>query len=230
MEYFMSKNIANDNPCGMCRSLGLRVCKGHGAASGGGSPDSEEAGQQAASQTDSGSTPLNSPVLKPKNDALSDLLEHSPLWHQMDEFIFQFKNPNGLLSMTVDMENNTLSCQGKDDLTQEEQQALDMLFEAIEQEFNRFEKEFSTTHSIQASISRVGNQLTVNISDPKCFDAFIQGLANKNLLVLSDKNIVQAQPDSEQKKPQAPELKAPQSEQTASSWTPPTPFDMTPKG
>lgn len=214
------KSISN-NPCSLCRALGLPVCKGHGGGSGGGGggSDSKGTGQQAEPQIQSGAMPL---ALKPQNDALFDLLGQSPLWSQVDEFIFQYKNPYALLSMTLDMENNTLICRGRDDLTQEEQYALDMLFKSLEQELNLFKQEFSATRPMQVSMSRVGNQMTINIPDPKCFDAFIQRLVDKNLLLI--------QPGPEQKWTKTiDEVEAPQSGQPASSWTAPTPFALTPK-
>jgi hypothetical protein len=223
------KKVVNNNPCGICRAMGMPVCKGHGGGSGGGSSDSNGAKQQAESQPSSGSIPLNSPMLKPKNDALFNSLGHNPLWIQVDEFIFQYKSPYGLLSMTLNMENNTLTCQGRDDLTQKEQYALDAHFKAIEHELNTFKKEFSKTHPMQASMSRIGNQMTIQISDPKCFDAFIQRLADKNLLVLTNKNLLQAQPDFAQKGIKSAEIVRLEPEQSASSWTAPTPFNKTPK-
>lgn len=226
------KSNISDNPCGICRASGLPICKGHGGGSGGGGGDSDsKEAEKTGPQVQPGSMLLNVPTPKPESDALFDLLEHSQLWTQTDDFIFQYKNPHALLSMTLNMENNTLSCQGKDDLTKEEQHALDTLFKAMEHEFTIFKKESSTTHPMQANISRIGNQMTINIPDPKYFDAFIQRLVDKNLLVLADKNLLQAQPESKQKvaSPIISEIEAPQSEQPTSSWTAPTPFDMTPK-
>lgn len=82
---------------------------------------------------------------------------------------------------------------------------------------------------MQASVSRIGNQMTIQISDPKCFDAFIQRLTDKNLLVMTEKNLLQAQPNSQQKENKVAKFEALESEQLASSWTAPTPFNMTPK-
>lgn len=219
------KNI-NNNPCGICRAIGLPVCKGHGGGSGGDS-DTSDNKQQTELQVQSGSMPFNSPMLKPKNSSLLDLLEQSPWWTQTDE-IFRYKNSHALLSLTLTLENNTLRCHGHDDLTQEEQHALDTLFKTLEQELNRFKKESPSTNPMQAHMSRIGNQMTINIPNPKYFDAFIQRLADKNLLALTDKNLLLAQPD--------PELKATMaigdiesSEQYAPSWAAPNPFALTPK-
>jgi hypothetical protein len=231
----LGKSSISHTPCGICRASGLPICKGHGGgSSGGGSGDSDskEATQkQPGSQTSSGSVHLDIPMPKPKNDALFDLLEHSPLWTQTGDFVFEYQNPHALLSMTLNMENNRLCCQGREDLTEEEQHhALDTLFKAVEYELNRFKEESSTTYPIEANISRVGNQMTIDIPDPKYFDAFIQRLVDKNLLVLADKNLLRSHSEAE---PMAPmtisEVEAPQSEQSASSGAAPTPFDLTPK-
>ncbi|WP_367608391.1 hypothetical protein [Legionella sp. W05-934-2] len=212
------KSISN-NPCGICRALGMPVCKGHGGGSGGGDNSDSKDKNMTDSQEQS-SMLLSSLIPKPKNSTLFDLLSRSPLWSQIDEFIFQYKNPFALLSMTINMENNTLSLKGRDDLTQEEQQALDALFNSIEHELSVFKQENANTRPIQASMSRTGNEMTLNIPDPKQFDAFIQRLADKNLLVMSDKKLLLAQPGSEQKATKDT-IESPQD----SSWKAPTPFD-----
>ena len=72
------------------------------------------------------------------------------------------------------------------------------------------------------------NLKTINIPDQKRFDAFIQRLADKNLLNLSDKSLLMIQPSSEQKVTGGrDEVDALQSEQSDSTAL--TPFDMTPK-
>lgn len=218
------KRSINSNPCGICRASGALVCKGHGGGSGGSASEASE-DKNADSQIESGSRLQNLPRPKPTKDPLVDLLEQSPLWNPSDEFIFHYKNPYALLSVTLNMENNTLTCQGVDHLTKEEQQALDILFKAIGDELNLFKQERHTTDSMQIATNPVRNQMTITIPDMKVFDAFIQRLIDKNILL--------SQPSLEPKATQTKrEIAPPQSSQSTFSWTAPTPFNTTlkPKG
>lgn len=128
------------------------------------------------------------------------------------------------------MENNKLVFKGKDGLTQKEQDALDALFKAMKNELNLLKKESPSKEAMQANLSHEGNQLTINIPNPKYFDAFIKRLVDKNLLVLADNNLIQAQPKLDQRvtKPIG-QIEMPTSNQSPSSWTAPTPFSLVPK-
>ena len=223
-----SQGSDKPNPCGICRAAGIPVCKGHGGGAGGGGSDSngakkEEAGSQL------GAVQLNSSTPKPKNDDLVNSLERCQLWSQVDDFIFKYKNPSSLLSMTINMEKNTLICQGHDHLTKEEKLARDMLFEAIGQELDSFRKENPTILTMNIEKSHSGNQITINIPDQKCFDAFIQRLVDKNLLNLSDENLLKKQPSPEKKSTQVMDDVQSPPEELASQRTATTPFSIEPK-
>ena len=248
MEYKMSKDKSkkadnedprkatiNTNPCGICRAAGMPICKGHGAGgAGGGSESKETKGENKDSKLSSQSAEFGTPNSSQKKEDIIALLEQSPLWSQSDEFTFKSKNPFALLSMTLNMEKNTLTCKGHDDLTAEEQQDLDTLFKAIEQELDLFKKEFPTARPIEADLHRTGNEMTIQIPDQKCFDAFIKRLVDKNLLNLEDKNLV-ALADKK-----SPKIESGFQQQTTQrideleipsevKRTKPTPFDYVPK-
>ena len=223
------KAAISRNPCSICRASGSPVCKGHGGGAGGGSSDDTKQ-QKEDSQIQSGAMPLSASSLKPQSNSILNLLEKSQLWTQSDELVFQYKNPFALYSMTISMDSNTLTCHGHDDLTPEEQHAMEEVFKAIRQELESLKQEFPETRPLQANINRVGNQMTIAIPNQKRFDAFIQRLVDKNLLNLVDKNLLTIQPGLEQKTDKIhSEVEALKSEQSASSFTAPNPFDLTPK-
>jgi hypothetical protein len=88
----------------------------------------------------------------------------------------------------LDLKACALTFSGEDDLSEEEQEALDLLFDTIEEELNAFIKEFEAeleadeidVESIQSH--REENTLTIKMPSPKYYDAFVQQLMDKNLL------------------------------------------------
>lgn len=166
-----------NNPCSICRSLGLPFCRGHG---GGGSD----------SASDDKSEGNDHQLLAPKNPAnvpsIDQLLLHSGLWHLPEDadFVFEFKDPLALVNMTLNMELGFLVLQGKRELSNEEQKALDELFDTIKQEFNLFKNSIKDPQFLleTMTLAREGNSLTIKIPSPKYYDLFVQQLMDKNLL------------------------------------------------
>ncbi|MHA3319194.1 hypothetical protein [Legionella pneumophila] len=170
-----------NNPCSICRSLGLPFCRGHGGGSGGGGSDS--ASDDKADDNDH-------QLLASKNPAnvtnIEQLLLHSGLWHlpEDEDFVFEFKDPLALVNMTLNMELGLLVLQGKRELGNEEQNALDELYETIAQEFNLFKNSIKDPQVPleTMTLAREGNSLTIKIPSPKYYDLFVQQLMEKNLL------------------------------------------------
>lgn len=162
-----------NNPCSICRSLGLPFCRGHGGGSGGGGSDS--ASDDKVDNNDH-------QLLAPKNPAnvtnIDQLLLHSGLWHlpEDEDFVFEFKDPLALVNMTLNMELGLLVLQGKRELGNEEQNALDELYDTIAQEFNLFKNSIKDPQvPLEAmTLAREGNSLTIKIPSPKYYDLFVQ--------------------------------------------------------
>lgn len=170
-----------NNPCSICRSLGLPFCRGHGGGSGGGGSDGE-------SDVKLDESKLNNDykLFAPNVSTVDQLLLNSGLWHlPVDaDFIFEFKDPLALVNITLNMELGSLVFQGKRKLSNEEQKALDELFDAIEQEFNLFKNSIKDPQFPleTMTLAREGNSLTIKIPSPKYYDSFVQQLMDKNLL------------------------------------------------
>jgi hypothetical protein len=165
----------NNNPCGICRAAGSPVCKGHRGGGGGSSTSNRH---ELDSSSDA--PPIFSLTLE-------KLFGKSAVWrrpHSWD-MIFEFANPDALLSIKLDMDNGLLVFSGHKELLADQQTVLDKFFEAIEREFNAFKQELThrgiSTENMQ--VNRVGNKLTITIPHPKYYDAFVQQLTDKNLLV-----------------------------------------------
>ncbi|HAT1771388.1 TPA: hypothetical protein RG395_001707 [Legionella pneumophila] len=170
-----------NNPCSICRSLGLPFCRGHGGGSGGGGSDSTSDDKLEGNDHQ---------LLAPKDPAnvpsIDQLLLHSGLWHLPEDadFVFEFKDPLALVNMTLNMELGFLVLQGKRELSNEEQKALDELFDTIKQEFNLFKNSIKDPQFPleTMTLAREGNSLTIKIPSPKYYDLFVQQLMDKNLL------------------------------------------------
>lgn len=170
-----------NNPCNICRSLGLPFCRGHGGGSG-------EGGSDSASDVKLDGN--DHQLLAPKNPAnvpsIDQLLLHCGLWHLPEDadFVFEFKDPLALVNMTLNMELGLLVLQGKRELGNEEQNALDELFDTIGQEFNLFKNSIKNPQFPleTMTLAREGNSLTIKIPSPKYYDLFVQQLMDKNLL------------------------------------------------
>ncbi|HBD7375348.1 TPA: hypothetical protein KKX36_000939, partial [Legionella pneumophila] len=202
------KSALNNNPCGICRAMGSPTCKGHGGGgSGGGAGDS--------SDKDESLTKVQSATNKPTTIDLEKSLGKSNLWLKPDDLAFEFNIPDALVSVKIDMEQGIISFSGKDDLSQDQNIALQKFFEAIKQEFSEFKKDFSVAAN-QMQLNQVGNELKITISNPKLFDAFVQRLLDKNILATE----LGPMPKKEQNT--VSELK----QETENQYKSPTPFDI----
>ncbi|HBD9311024.1 TPA: hypothetical protein KLD61_003146, partial [Legionella pneumophila] len=111
------KSALNNNPCGICRAMGSPTCKGHGGGgSGGGAGDS--------SDKDESLTKVQSATNKPTTIDLEKSLGKSNLWLKPDDLAFEFNIPDALVSVKIDMEQGIISFSGKDDLSQDQNIAL----------------------------------------------------------------------------------------------------------
>ncbi|RYW88255.1 hypothetical protein D7219_12530 [Legionella pneumophila] len=216
------KQAIESNPCGICRSAGIPICKGHKGGAGGGETIDEES-------EDLSDAYLPSPVqtFKPSINFIK-----SEVWRQRDswESVFEFKYPEALFTIKLDFEQGILCLSSKERLTKDQQKAVDELFNAIKNEFNQFKKELAhqgiSVENMQ--LNQQGNNLTININKPKFFDAFIQRLIDKNLLISQAPTL---QNDKQDKFSAAPEKSMNTTLDAKPDYnsTPPTPFDMTPK-
>ncbi|MDI9819796.1 MULTISPECIES: hypothetical protein [unclassified Legionella] len=199
------ESAINNNPCGICRALGLPICKGHGS-SGGGSGDSYDDQSLAKGQ---------SVTKEPISIDLEKSLGKSTLWLNSDDLAFEFNIPDALMSVKIDMEQGIISFLAKEDLSQDQSIALQKFFEAIKQEFNEFKNDFSVAAN-QMQLAQMGNGLKITISNPKLFDAFVQRLLDRNILV------TELGPMPGKGRYSIPESK----QETENQYKSPTPFDI----
>lgn len=169
------KSALDNNPCGICRALGSPTCKGHGGGAGGGGSGDSEAQEKSIDK-----------ALNANPAALELSLTKNGLWRKTDEdFAYEFNNPVALMSLTLDMGRCSIQFSGKKDLSTEQQKALDEFYQQIKDEFNEFKSELATKgiDVQQMLMERDGNNLTIKIPNPKHYDAFVQRLMDKNLLI-----------------------------------------------
>ncbi len=209
-----AKAIEN-NPCGICRALGLPVCKGHGAKGGGGGDATDETSEE----NDTSKAADNTPTLKD----LTAIFAESTLWAPMyiDDDCYTYNEPHALFSIKLDLNAGSLVFTKRDGLSKEEQQQLEKFLDVIENELNSFKAELNAegidTQSFQCH--RENGNLTIKIPNPAYFDTFIQQLIKKNLLPT----------DSPQKKyttEVANEKQQDEQKAQAEVSTAPTPFDI----
>ncbi|HEN5528819.1 hypothetical protein Lmor_0517 [Legionella moravica] len=216
------KQAIESNPCGICRSAGIPNCKGHKGGAGGGETSDEESEELIDEH-------LSSPMtaFKPSVNFIK-----SEVWRQPDswESVFEFKNPDALITIKLDFEQGILCLSSKERLPKDQQKAVDELFNAIKNEFNQFKKELANQGiSVEnMQLNHQGNNLTLNINKPKLFDAFIQRLMDKNLLIAQAPTL---QNDKQEKFSATPEKSMNTTLDAKQDYnsTAPTPFDMTPK-
>ncbi|TAL59902.1 MAG: hypothetical protein EPN84_10380 [Legionella sp.] len=179
-----ARAVAN-NPCSICRALGIPVCRGHGAGGGGGGGDGDTNSDTIDNKAD-----LNSIMLDPKVtadvNALSKSLIQTEEWHQSEDadLVLEFAEPSAYVHIILNMEIGSLVFRASRELSEEEQKALDELFDAIEKELALFKNELiNMNEPIQAiKMVREHDSLSIKIPDPKHYDLFIQSLIDKNLL------------------------------------------------
>ncbi|QBR84773.1 hypothetical protein E3983_10660 [Legionella israelensis] len=188
-----SKALAG-NPCGNCRAAGLPICKGHG---GGGGAGGNEAKDENASK-DNAPTPKNVPS-NIEVKALSSYLENSEVWNSDDDFLYNFNNDLAVFSIELDLAKGVIHFQGNESLSANDKKDLNELYDKIEDELKRFTDEADAQN---ISFSRKGDNLKINIPDPKLYDQFVTRLLNKNLIPDNNYNAdldYKINPDAERK-------------------------------
>jgi len=173
-----AENALENNPCGMCRALGLPSCKGH-AGGGGGGDEAEDSYE---------STDSSSPSYQPSPVeivTLSSFLDKRNAWQQSneDDLLYTYNNDLAVLTLSLDLSKGVIKFEGQQFLSQDKQDELDALYETITTELAHFKNELNANNiKLDATVNRKGNDLTIKISDPKQYDAFISRLMEKNLL------------------------------------------------
>ena len=212
-----------NNPCNMCRALGLPICRGHGGGGGGG--DGGAAGEtQDNTQSMSGSP---WPVLKPvvENEKLVQFLLESGMWALAEDadLELEFSNLDALLTIKLDMENGELLFEGKRDLPPG---TLDELFDAVEQELALFSQELKDRKLIEEPINAVRNRekntLSIKILSPQYYDIFIQRLLSKNILPNQPAPVLEEKEDLQQ----TAAIQVPELEMASIARAAPTPLDL----
>lgn len=210
-----------NNPCNTCRAFALPICRGHGGGGGGGG------GSGAAGDGDLSAASNIAPdfMLSTDEDTIIKALTQGGWTLAEDtDLVFEFDDPFALLTIKLDMESGLLELKGKDDLSPEEQQILDELFDDIENELALFNKEL-LAKNVQIGpikIVREPNSLSIRIPDPQYFDAFIQRLMNKNLLPTPAPELQEKDEISQSIPKESLELTA----QEKNAPTAPNPFDI----
>lgn len=203
----------DSNPCGMCRAAGSPVCKGHGGS---------EAKDENAPK-DSSPAPKNVPS-NVEAKALSSYFEDSAVWNSKDDFLYNFNNDLAVFSIELDSAKGLIHFQGNEFLSANDEKDLNELYERIEDELKKFTDEVNAQN---ISSSREGNNLKINIPDPKLYDQFVTRLLNKNLIPDNNYNA-----DLVKHVNQVVEQKVDVNETADSSYQSPNPFDISkgPKG
>ncbi len=167
----------NNNPCGICRTLGQPTCKGHAAGGGGGGASGDASEESTLSDT---------PTNTPNSTDLIATLEESLLWVAVEdaEDTFLFDDTLALFSITLDLSRGSLEFTKDCGLSKEEQKELEEFYSAIEREFNEFKAELHA-QGIDTQLFQCNHEngnLIIKIPSPEHYDRFIQQLVDKNFL------------------------------------------------
>ncbi|STX49987.1 Uncharacterised protein [Legionella busanensis] len=221
-----AKAIEN-NPCNMCRVLGLSSCQGHGGGGGGGGSGNED----KLSGRDPGDLYENeSPLslnLKPsliEGMLLSSFLEASEIWHESleEDLLYLYKNDLALVFLSLNLSQGLITFQENKLLDTDEQKDLATLYDAINNEFKQFRKELSDQNiKLNATLIRVDNKLSISFrgDSSKYYDAFVTRLMDKNLIPTKKVELDLAQTAQKQ------EVFLPQ-DSKADAYKSPNPFDI----
>lgn len=212
-------NSPKKNPCGKCRANGLPVCKGHAGGSGGGSGDDDDETSEEKKEASTGPKPM----LKPKTleERLGAYLDEAT---GLDSVVI-LENQNALFTMKLLMDVGSITFSAKKDLSEEEQADVNELLNAIEIELSDFKKELIQKNEDPKLIDKIQtvrdeNNLTLKFPSPKFYDAFVERLIDKNLMI--------AKPSPQQEQAQR-EIKQQLPEENLQSYNKPTapnPFDI----
>ncbi|KTD09359.1 hypothetical protein [Legionella jamestowniensis] len=110
--------------------------------------------------------------LLPDYAALSFYLENSEAWNFEDDFLYYFKNDLAVFSIELDSAKGLIHFQGNALLSDDDEKDLNELYNKSEDEVD----------AQNIHISREGDNLRINIPDPKVYDQFVTRLLNKNLM------------------------------------------------
>ncbi|OCH99188.1 hypothetical protein A8135_08050 [Legionella jamestowniensis] len=110
--------------------------------------------------------------LLPDDAALSFYLENSEAWNFEDDFLYYFKNDLAVFSIELDSAKGLIHFQGNALLSDDDEKDLNELYNKSEDEVD----------AQNIHISREGDNLRINIPDPKVYDQFVTRLLNKNLM------------------------------------------------
>ncbi|RDI46994.1 hypothetical protein [Aquicella lusitana] len=216
------------NPCVMCRAMRVPICKGHaGSGSGGGGKEDNKSAKHTLNQKMDAAKQMSH---------ISSLFLDGKNWVQLQwlDNALSFEKPEAFLSIQIDSKNGILTLQGKKGLTKAQEDELRQYFDKIKDQFNEFMKEFKDEFKAQGisvanfSVDIKNNTLTIKMLNPDrtpnlaCFAAFIDYLADKNLL--PSKNLLETT-----LKEALMGGKSASVEQEKKSAFHPTPFSKTPK-
>ncbi|AUH72741.1 class C beta-lactamase-related serine hydrolase [Legionella sainthelensi] len=169
-----SRTQLDNNPCGICRANGMPICKGHGTGSSG---ESSEVNDDRTSRKDLSATSDKSSL-----KSIFTSLKKSQLWvSDYEEMIFNYINPDSLILITANTGSGLINISGIPIKSESQEKAQNELLNAIEQELNQFLEE--SEHEVSVKIHRTGKRLEIKIPDKTCYDAFMQRLMDKNLLI-----------------------------------------------
>lgn len=235
-----NRQAIDNNPCGMCRTLGMLSCKGHGGDSGGGKIGGSGGGQGNDSGSGSPLSNVTPPI--PSLITLEKMFNNSPFWLAVpdEDLMYEFNNPDALIGITLDL-TGSIRFFSKNAVSATQLDDIGSLYQAIVEEFLAFKNDLAS-QGIDTSnmvLKREEGQLILKIPKPEYFDAFIQRLMDKNLLITQSPSN-----NLEMELPSSDDIVTLQSEDVDTLYsefvtdktdrlTAPTPFDMSgpkPKG
>jgi|GEM_PF-1850656 len=162
------KQAVESNPCGMCRALGLPICKGHSGGHGDKKEGSVEKYQQGSAK---------SPDIAEAN-TLPSYLGGSEVWISDDDSKYSFTNELSIFSINLDLKNGMIHFKATEPLTADNKKDLEQLYTEIT-------KEVKTEDII---FSREGNNLEIRLPSTESCEQFITKLLNKHLIPDNDYN------------------------------------------
>lgn len=173
-----------NNPCGRCRAAGYPACKcgsGGGGSGGGGGGDGggESEKKDATNQVPGTSTRVELKAAIQKFDEAKTIFVQSQLFSNAT-----VNYETKLISIESDRLRGNLTLQVKPGLSKAEIEIAREFLNAIKEEFDEFKSQLSekgiSTNNFTATLKN--DELSIHISNPKYYDAFIKHLEKKYLL------------------------------------------------
>ncbi|MBX3708784.1 MAG: hypothetical protein KIT56_08600 [Gammaproteobacteria bacterium] len=185
-------------PCPLCRAIkSAKRCPGHGGGGGGGGTSGESASKDSGAALGSTSGKATDTTAQTTNVITESALKDVNLRLELTEKPFNPEIISDLLSKRLllidnDRELGTLTikllCNPKD-LSPEQRNEFKKFVDTILKELEEFKKENGISNNCKLlEQDKEGNILSLRIAlpTPTLYDAFIQRLANKNLLPLQN--------------------------------------------